>query len=123
MAPWTQQKIAAAAVYDQLFANRGIATPQVAAGNRHVYHQYTIRVPAEKRDELREHLRTAGIGSGVYYPLPLHLQPCFASFGGRPGDLPESERASREVLSLPIYPHIAVEQQERVVETIVRFLA
>jgi dTDP-4-amino-4,6-dideoxygalactose transaminase len=127
LASWTEQKIAAAAIYDRLFAGSGVTTPVVAAGNRHVYHQYTIRVSGDKRDALRDHLRAAGIGSAVYYPLPLHLQPCFADLfaemGGRPGDLPESERASREVLSLPIYPRITPEQQERVVESVVRFLA
>ena len=123
LASWTEKRIAAAAVYDRLFAGVDhVIAPRVAPGNRHVYHQYTIRVSAEKRDALRERLRAAGIGTGIYYPLPLHLQRCFSEFGGRPGDLPESERASREVLSLPINPYITQEQQTRIVEAIAGFL-
>jgi dTDP-4-amino-4,6-dideoxygalactose transaminase len=124
IATWTAQRIAIAAVYNRLFASVAqVVTPPVAAGNKHVYHQYTIRVPGGKRDALREHLRASGIGSGVYYPLPLHLQPCFAHLGGKPGDFPESERASSEVLSLPVHERITEEQQIRVVETIAKFLS
>jgi len=124
IATWTNQRIAIAAVYNRLFADvPQIVRPVVAAGNKHVYHQYTIRVLDGKRDALRDHLKESGIGSGVYYPLPLHLQPCFADLGGKPGDLPESERASNEVLSLPVHERITEEQQIRVVETIRKFLA
>jgi dTDP-4-amino-4,6-dideoxygalactose transaminase len=123
VAAWTQERIAIAARYDRLFAGcPQVITPVVAAGNKHVYHQYTIRVPGGRRDELREHLRNKGIGSGVYYPLALHLQPCFAHLGGKPGDLPESERATQEVLSLPVHERITEEQQVRIVDTIRKFL-
>ncbi len=88
---------------------------------RHVYHQYTTR--ALDRDRLRAFLDAEGIRSAVFYPLPLHLQKCFASLGGKPGDCPEAERAAQEVVSLPIFPEITAEQQQRVVETIARFYA
>jgi dTDP-4-amino-4,6-dideoxygalactose transaminase len=90
----------------------GITLPETLPGNHHVYNQYTVR--AERRDELRAHLQEQGIGSGVYYPVPLHLQPCFAELGGRAGQLPESERACREVLSLPVFPELGEERLGRV---------
>ena len=118
--------MALAANYDALFAGlKGITTPLVSPRQSpRVYHQYTIRVRNGKRDALRAHLKENGIGSGVYYPLPLHLQPCFAYLGGKPGDLPIARvSASQEVLSLPIHERITATQQERVVETIRNFLA
>jgi dTDP-4-amino-4,6-dideoxygalactose transaminase len=84
-----------------------------------VYNQFTIRVDA--RDALREFLSGEGIGSGIYYPIPLHLQPCFEGLGGREGQLPETERACREVLSLPIFPELGEDRQARVIDTIRRF--
>jgi dTDP-4-amino-4,6-dideoxygalactose transaminase len=81
-----------------------VRLPHVAAGCVHVYNQLTVR--AERRDALREHLTGRGIGSGVYYPVPLHLQACFAGLGGKPGDLPVAEALCREVLSLPVYPEL-----------------
>jgi dTDP-4-amino-4,6-dideoxygalactose transaminase len=93
-----------------------IRLPAVMEGNFHVYNQFTIRV--EARDGLREFLNAEGIGSGIYYPVPLHLQPCFAELGGREGQLPETERACREVLSLPIFPELGEDRQARVIETI-----
>jgi dTDP-4-amino-4,6-dideoxygalactose transaminase len=96
-----------------------IVLPHVMDGNHHVYNQFTIR--AERRDELREHLSREAIGSGVYYPVPLHLQPCFAGLGGREGELPGSERACRDVLSLPIFPELGEARLGRVVEAIRAF--
>ena len=87
-----------------------------------MYHQYAIRVPAESRDGLQHHLSESSIDSGVYYPLPLHLQECFASLGHREGDLPVAELASKESLSLPIYPELAESQVERVVGAVVEYL-
>ena len=87
----------------------------------HVFHQYTIRAP--RRDELRAYLNSHGIGSEVYYPLPLHQQESLQSLGYRTGDFPESERAAAEVLSLPIYPELRDDEQETVVEAIRRFYA
>ena len=81
-----------------------------------VYHQFTLRV--ERRDELAAYLAGQGIETAIYYPVPLHRQPAFASLGGRRGDCPESERAAQEVLSIPLYPELTEEQQSRVVQEI-----
>ncbi len=90
--------------------------PEEPAGVTHVYHQFTLATP--DRDRLQDHLRERGIGSTVYYPLPLHLQAVFSGLGHRRGDFPEAERASSEVLSLPMFPELADEEVERVVEVI-----
>jgi dTDP-4-amino-4,6-dideoxygalactose transaminase len=114
---WTEARRRNAASYDEALAGvEGVRTPVAAPGNRHVYNQYTIRT--ERRDALRSALEAAKVGSGIYYPVPLHLQECFASLGGREGDLPESERAVREVLSLPVYPELTTEQLEHVAATV-----
>ncbi|TVP44302.1 MAG: DegT/DnrJ/EryC1/StrS family aminotransferase [Gemmatimonadales bacterium] len=96
-----------------------VRLPEVMTGNFHVYNQFTIRV--EQRDELREHLAGEGIGSGIYYPVPLHLQECFAGLGGREGMLPETERACREVLSLPIFPELGEDRLRRVIDAVRSF--
>jgi dTDP-4-amino-4,6-dideoxygalactose transaminase len=85
----------------------------------HIYHQYVVR--AFRRDELRSFLTQQGIGTEIYYPVPLHLQPCFAYLGYKAGDLPESERASKEVLALPIFPELREDEQQRVVAAIAEF--
>lgn len=97
----------------------GVRVPPVAPGNVHVYNQYTLRVQA--RDALKEHLAGQGIGSGVYYPVPLHLQECFAELGYRAGDLPVTESLCDEVLSVPIFPELGKESLTRVVEAIRAF--
>jgi dTDP-4-amino-4,6-dideoxygalactose transaminase len=86
-----------------------------------VYHQYTIR--AERRDELAAHLKGRGIGHAVYYPVGLHLQPCFASLGYRKGSLPATEAAMGSVLSLPIYPELSDAQQDEVIAAVREFYA
>ena len=85
----------------------------------HIYHQYVVR--AFRRDELRSFLTQQGIGTEIYYPVPLHLQQCFAYLGYKAGDLPESERASKEVLALPIFPELREDEQQRVVAAIAEF--
>ncbi len=93
--------------------------PRTDAGNHHVYNQFTIR--AQKRDELRAYLKDKGIGTEVYYPVPLHLQSCYQELGYRKGAFPVSERAAEEVLSLPIYAELPDDQLSYVVDTIAVF--
>lgn len=114
---WSAARRANAAYYDSAFADLAeIRTPVIEAANESIFNQYTIRV--ERRDELQAHLKSKGIGQAIYYPLPLHLQPCFAYLGHKEGAFPEAERASREVLSLPIYPELASAQLDEVVGTV-----
>jgi dTDP-4-amino-4,6-dideoxygalactose transaminase len=87
----------------------------VAPENESIFNQYTIRVAGGKRDALQGFLKQKGIGTSIYYPLPLHLQPCFAYLGYKTGQCPESERAAREVLSLPIFPELTRAQLDEVV--------
>jgi dTDP-4-amino-4,6-dideoxygalactose transaminase len=100
-------------------ANSPLRSPQTSAHAHHVFHQYVIR--AHRRDELREFLSARHIGSEIYYPIPLHLQPCFAYLGYREGDFPEAERAAKEVLALPMFPELKEEQQRWVVASIAEF--
>ncbi|HEY7861903.1 MAG TPA: DegT/DnrJ/EryC1/StrS family aminotransferase, partial [Gemmatimonadaceae bacterium] len=105
LAEWSAARRAHAAVYDAAFADlSGIQTPAIDAANESIYNQYTIRT--ERRDALQAHLTSKGIGTAIYYPIPLHLQQCFAYLGYKAGAFPESERASKEVLSLPVYPEL-----------------
>lgn len=103
--------------YRELFAAAGLEQQVVLPEDHpgHVYHQFVLRIPDGRRDELSAALRERGIATAVYYPLALHLQPCFADLGGREGMLPESERATAEVLALPIHPGITSSQREEVV--------
>jgi dTDP-4-amino-4,6-dideoxygalactose transaminase len=111
-----------AAYYDEaLRTTAGVATPTACPGQRHIYNQYVIRVP--DRDRLRAYLAECGIGTEVYYPVPLHMQQCFAYLGYRPGDCPESERAARETLALPIYPELSDEQLRHVAASVTAFYA
>ena len=93
-----------------------VLPPLVLEGNVHVYNQYTIK--ARRRDELRAHLAEREIGTGLYYPVPLHLQACFSELGYRPGQLPVSEQLCTEVVSLPIFPELGADRLARVVEAI-----
>ncbi len=119
---WSAGRQRNAAYYDAAFARGGLTavrTPRAIPGGRHIYNQYVIRGPS--RDALRQHLATAGIGTEIYYPLPLHLQQCFAYLGHREGDFPESERAAKETLALPIYPELTEPQLQYVVDSIAAF--
>jgi dTDP-4-amino-4,6-dideoxygalactose transaminase len=120
LADWTAARQRVARNYAEAFAgNPAVCPPKVDPVNEHIFHQYTIRV--EHRDELMAHLRTRQIGCAVYYPLGLHLQPCFARLGYRSGSLPVTEAATGSVLSLPIYPELAPVQQEAVVDAVREF--
>jgi dTDP-4-amino-4,6-dideoxygalactose transaminase len=114
LAGWSARRRRNAAYYDAALADVAeVRTPVVRPENESIFNQYTIRV--SRRDELQAHLKARGVGTSIYYPLPLHLQPCFAYLGYREGQCPESERASREVLSLPIYPELTEAQLDEVV--------
>jgi dTDP-4-amino-4,6-dideoxygalactose transaminase len=119
---WSEARRRNAAFYDGALAGiDGIVTPPVKPDNESIVNQYTLRVLDGQRDALAEHLKQAGIGSGVYYPVPLHLQECFAYLGYREGQFPESERACREVLSLPVFPELTQGQLGYVAEQIGAF--
>jgi dTDP-4-amino-4,6-dideoxygalactose transaminase len=105
---WTEGGRAAAARYDELLMDGGVATPAPAAGDRHVYHIYAVRT--DRRQELQEALGAEHIHTGVHYPIPVHLQPAFADLGYRAGCFPHAERAAHEVLSLPMFPELTAEQ-------------
>jgi dTDP-4-amino-4,6-dideoxygalactose transaminase len=109
---WHAARRRNAALYDELLADSPIITPYIEPGNWSIYNQYVVRVP--NRDAVKARLAERGIGSAIYYPIPLHLQECFAHYGGRAGDLPETERACREVLALPVYPELTEEQVRHV---------
>jgi dTDP-4-amino-4,6-dideoxygalactose transaminase len=114
---WSAARRENAAYYTSAFSDVGdIVTPYVDPASEHIFNQYTIRVP--RRDALLAHLKAKGVGHAVYYPLPLHLQQCFAYLGYKEGAFPESERASKEVLSLPIYPELTVAQRDEVVRAV-----
>ena len=119
---WSEQRRANAAVYDQSLSGLdGLTLPCTEGGNHHVYHQYTVRVAGGRRDELQKHLAAQGVQSAIYYPLPIHLQEAYAFLGYKEGDLPESERASHEVLSLPVHPDLNAEQVEYAADAVRAF--
>jgi dTDP-4-amino-4,6-dideoxygalactose transaminase len=132
LADWNQSRRQHAATYDQLFAGSGLTSAQTSnqlsapvrllsrsPQAKHVFHQYVIR--ADRRDELRQFLTDRKIGSEIYYPLPLHLQPVFSYLGLKAGDLPISEQAAREVLALPMFPELTEAEIGWVVESIAEF--
>jgi dTDP-4-amino-4,6-dideoxygalactose transaminase len=120
LSQWSEKRRANAAYYDEAFEDVPEVTgPHIEPVSESVFNQYTIRVP--RRDDLRAHLRAEGIGHSVYYPIPLHLQPCFAHLDYTSGQCPESERAAQEVVSLPIYPELTLEQLEEVASAVRSF--
>ena len=120
LAGWSQKRRENARYYDEALSGiSGLCTPAIDPKNESIFNQYTIR--AQRRDDLQAYLKGKQIGSAIYYPLPLHLQPCFAYLGYREGSCPESERASKEVLSLPIYPELEASQLDEVVDGIRSF--
>jgi len=128
---WNEARRQRAAIYDQLFTTAGLTSnsqpensgpiqlPQTSAQAHHVFHQYVVR--AYRRDELREFLAARKIGTEIYYPIPLHLQPCFVYLGYREGDFPEAERACKEALALPMFPELTEEEQCWVVKSVADF--
>ncbi|WP_406283256.1 DegT/DnrJ/EryC1/StrS family aminotransferase [Embleya sp. NBC_00896] len=117
LADWNVRRRAAAARYDALLGGvEGVRTPGTAPGNEHVWHLYAVRVP--ERDKVLALLNEAGIGAGVHYPVPVHLQPAFRELGYARGDFPVAERSADEILTLPLFPQITAAQQERVAEVL-----
>ncbi|AMM40955.1 glutamine--scyllo-inositol transaminase [Candidatus Desulfofervidus auxilii] len=116
---WNKKRAECAQRYYQLFSETGlldfIIPPKIKQSN-HVFHQYVVRV--QKRDQLLKYLKTQGIGCAIYYPLPLHLQESLSSLGYKRGDFPQTERASKETLALPMYPELTIKQQEYIVKKI-----
>jgi len=117
---WSEARRRNAAYYDKKFAGTVVQTPYVSPDCVTIYNQYCIRVP--RRDEVVAHLREKNIGCEVYYPVPMHLQECFGYLGYKEGDLPESEKAAKEVMAIPIYPELTDEMKDYVAETILSFL-
>ena len=99
-----------------------VVTPKIADGNTHVYAQYTIRVDENRRDAIRAGLKEAGIPTGIYYPKCFHEQPVFEHLGYDYGDFPESEKASREVLSLPMHPFLTEDEQKEITDTLIELV-
>ena len=117
LAAWNEARRAAARRYDALLADiPGVRRPTVAPGNVHIWHLYVVRVP--RRDAVLAALNAAGIGAGIHYPLPMHLQGALHRLGYGPGDFPITEEAAATVLSLPLFPHITPAQQERVADAL-----
>jgi dTDP-4-amino-4,6-dideoxygalactose transaminase len=117
---WSAARLAKAERYNaRLGSCPAVVPPTIDPANQHIFHQYTIR--AERRDSLMEHLKARGIGCAVYYPLALHLQPCFSHLGYRPGSLPVTEAAMTEVVSLPVYPELTEAQMDAVVSAVTGF--
>jgi dTDP-4-amino-4,6-dideoxygalactose transaminase len=118
---WNEQRRASAAVYDELLKGMGsnIVTPHQASSAKPVHHLYVVRTPF--RDELQKHLNEAGVGTGIHYPIPVHMQTAYASFGWKKGDFPETEEAADQILSLPMFAGLTPDQQKRVAEVVMDF--
>lgn len=125
LASWTERRIEIAEKYGQLLwdaeVSGRITTPTVAAGQRHVFHQYVVRV--RERDRVRARLAERGISTAVFYPVPLHLQECFGDLGYRAGDFPQAEKAAKDVLALPMFPQLTDAEVERVAKELLAALA
>jgi dTDP-4-amino-4,6-dideoxygalactose transaminase len=121
---WTEARRLNASRYVRMFRDAGldgrVVLPSESQGCRHIFNQFVIRT--QERDALKHRLDERGIGNDIYYPVPFHLQPCFADLGYRAGDFPNAERAAGESLAIPIYGELAVEQQQAVVDTIAEFV-
>jgi dTDP-4-amino-4,6-dideoxygalactose transaminase len=118
---WNQARRQNAEFYDSLFEGMDIIKPHSESFNYHIYNQYVINT--ERRDQMKDFLKSSGVATEIYYPVPLHLQACYSDLGYKRGDLPVSEEASDQVLALPVYPELAKEQQKRVAELIGGFLS
>jgi dTDP-4-amino-4,6-dideoxygalactose transaminase len=124
LAAWTEARRVNAGRYGRLFREAGlldvVTLPVEPPDRRHIFNQFVIRT--RERDALKRHLDERGIGNEIYYPVPFHLQPCFADLGYRAGDFPHAERGAHESLALPIYSELTIEQQRTVVGAIEEFV-
>jgi len=124
---WSTGRQRQAQQYELMFADAGVINqielPFVRRNARHIFHQFVVRVREGKRNALRDYLREHGIGTDVYYPVPLHLQECFAYLNHKEGDFPIAEQAAKETLALPVYPELTDEQQDYVVSSIAKFFS
>jgi dTDP-4-amino-4,6-dideoxygalactose transaminase len=123
LARWNEQRAQSAQRYNELLATMSgfVTLPYEPSSSRAVYHLYVVRT--QNRDELQKHLNEAGVGTGIHYPIPVHLQAAYASFGWKKGDFPQSEEAAEQILSLPMFAGLTADQQKRVAETISQFAA
>ncbi|MFH1877532.1 MAG: DegT/DnrJ/EryC1/StrS family aminotransferase, partial [Candidatus Omnitrophota bacterium] len=117
---WINGRRKIAERYNEAFRPLGIKTPEPAEGCAHTYHQYTIEV--DERDEFMQYLKDKGVGARVYYPVPLHLQPCYKNLGYSIGSFPVSERAAERVFSLPVYPELPDDKVEYIIKTVTAFV-
>ncbi|MDD5568647.1 MAG: DegT/DnrJ/EryC1/StrS family aminotransferase [Candidatus Omnitrophica bacterium] len=118
---WNKKRMETAGFYNRKLAGLPLKTPFVADYTTHIYHQYVLRVQGQSKG-LLEHLRRKGIDSRVFYPIPLHLQECFKYLGYKKGDLPESERAARQVLTLPIYPELSRQEKDYIIQSVKEYV-
>jgi dTDP-4-amino-4,6-dideoxygalactose transaminase len=116
---WIEARQRNAALYNELLAGSGFVAPFESSKSTHVYHLYVVRTSV--RDALQTHLQQNGIGSGIHYPIPIHLQPFYAKNGSRQGQFPVTEQLSGEILSLPMFPEMALEQVQHVADTVIEF--
>jgi dTDP-4-amino-4,6-dideoxygalactose transaminase len=127
LAGWSAKRRENASYYDAAFADLAksgkLTPPYVSPESESIFNQYTLRIPGGRRDALQAFLKERGVGTSIYYPLPLHLQPCFAYLGYREGQCPESEKAAKEVLSLPIFPELTRGQLDEVVSGVHTFFS
>ena len=123
LARWNTERAECAHRYNELFAAMSgvVTTPHQPAWSKPVYHLYVVRT--QNRDELQKHLNDVGVGTGIHYPIPVHLQPAYASFGWKKGDFPKSEEAAAQILSLPMFAGLSANQQKLVAETVSQFAA
>jgi dTDP-4-amino-4,6-dideoxygalactose transaminase len=119
---WNARRVAIARHYNEQLAGSGVVVPEIPDGGRHVFHCYVARIPDGKRDALRQHLSERGIGTGVHYPVPIHLQEASAFLGYRQGDFPVTERLANEVVSLPMYAELTDAQVETVAGAVKEFM-
>jgi dTDP-4-amino-4,6-dideoxygalactose transaminase len=113
---WHEGRRRNAAIYNKAFAGSKVVVPAIEKANHSVYNQYVVRVP--NRDQVKHQLSERGVSTAIYYPIPLHMQECFKYLGNQEGDFPESERACKEVLALPVYPELTQDQVKHVAKTV-----